>query len=83
MRKKIIIRRVIQRPIRARTRSYYTPIRDLIMWESVPVWIQFLLILLIIGGIAGGIYFNVSSNYDYEESAEVIIINDRPWWNNW
>mgnify|MGYP007047819793 CR=1 FL=1 len=83
MRKKIVIRRVIQRPfIGTRVRPFYTPVIDFINWRSIPSWIQFFIILLIIGGIFGGIYYGVSSNYEYEEHTEVTIINDTPWWSN-
>tara|TARA_B110000261_G_scaffold147968_1_gene173382 strand:- start:873 stop:1127 length:255 start_codon:yes stop_codon:yes gene_type:complete len=84
MRRKVVIRRVRPRPvIRVHSRPYYSTGGDVIAWGSVPGWIQILIILIIVGGIAAGIYFGVTGRGydDYDEYEEITVINNRPWWN--
>ena len=86
MRRKVVIRRVRARPrIRVHSRPYFTPRSEMIFWGSVPGWIQILIILIIVGSIAAGIYLGVTGSDfdDYDEYEEITIINNRPWWNNW
>tara|TARA_B110000114_G_C15040011_1_gene376619 strand:- start:763 stop:1062 length:300 start_codon:yes stop_codon:yes gene_type:complete len=83
-RRPVIIKRrpVARRVIRVRSRPYMSPASEMIFWSSVPVWIQILILLIIVGGIAAGIYFGVKGDRD-DDYEETIIIEERNnWWNN-
>ena len=84
MRRKVVIvkrRPAPRRVIRVRSRPL-TPVSETIIWSNIPVWVQILILLIILGGIAAGIYFGVKGGRDDFEEETIIIEERSNWWNN-
>ena len=84
MRRKVMIvkrRPAPRRVIRVRSRPL-TPISETLILSNIPVWIQILILLIILGGIAAGIYFGVKGGRGDVEEETIIIEERNNWWNN-